>query len=130
MATVPVDRFADAVKDILDEYADNVRENLVEITDKVGKEGAKTLRQNAHANVGGNKYYKQWASITEQPTRVTVTATIHNKKKYQLTHLLEDGHETYNQYGGPYRRTPAHPHIDEVEKVVVEQYETEVVSKL
>lgn len=36
--------------------------------------------------------------------------TVYNDKHWQITHLLEDGHDSWNQYGGPYGEVaPADP---------------------
>ena len=48
------------------------------------------------------------------------TAVVRNKSHYQITHLLEDGHESRNQYGGPYGTVkPAKPehHIERAMEV-------------
>lgn len=46
-------------------------------------------------------------------------AVVKNRHHYQLTHLLEDGHKSKNQYGGPYGHVgPAKPkhHIEQASK--------------
>lgn len=127
---VPAERMAEELKKILNEVADDVYDNLEEITTEFGKKGAKAVRSNAHIAVNGKRYWRHWGYVVEKPTRLSVEATIYNKKEYQLAHLLEHGHETYNQYGGPYRRTPAHPHILEISDELIRDYEKEVMSKL
>lgn len=130
MSKTPIEKLDSAIKRTLEEYADDVFENLEEITEAVGKKGAQAVRENAHIKINGKAYWKRWKSEISHPNRLSVQATIYNQKYYPLAHLLENGHETYNQFGGPYRRTPAHPHILEVGDEVIEMYEREVESKL
>lgn len=130
MSKTPIEKLDAAVQKILEEYQGEIFKNLEEITTDVGKRGAKAVRENAHITVNGKMYWRRWTSEVTHPNRLTVQATIYSQKYYPLAHLLENGHETYNQYGGPYRRTPAHPHINEIGDEVIELYEKEVESKL
>lgn len=130
MRKTPIEKFDIEIKKILDEYGDDIQENLEVITKSVAQKGAKAVRDSSHIEIKGEKYWKQWRSEINKPNRLTVEATIYNSKLYPLAHLLEHGHETYNQFGGPYRRTPAHPHILEVGDDIIDQYEREVESKL
>lgn len=58
-----------------------------------------------------NEYARGWA-IKKKRTSAEMTYRIYNRAKPGLTHLLEHGHDTKNQYGSyPERRTPAHKHI-------------------
>lgn len=50
-------------------------------------------------------------------------------KVYQLTHLLENGHISANQYG-EYGRVPAHPHIKPVEEWASEELPRRVMENL
>lgn len=126
----PIERMDIEIQKILDEYAGELQENLEEVTKAVAQRGAKAVRENAHEKLKGQKYWKRWRHEINKPNRLIVEATIYNQRLYPLAHLLEHGHATYNQYGGPYRRTPAHPHILEVGDDVIEQYEKEVLSKI
>ena len=61
------------------------------------------------------KYTKDWdvAQRDSRAGRITGTESysVHNKKHYQLTHLLQNGHASRN--GG---RVKAYPHIDSAEE--------------
>jgi len=52
--------------------------------------------------------------------------TVYSDKHWQLTHLIEDGHDAYNQYGGPYGYVdPAEPqhHMQKAQEVGTSEIE-------
>jgi hypothetical protein len=73
-----------------------------------GAAAARTsLRGDSPKDTG--EYSRSWAvdSSDEDGEHVAV---VYNRGRGPLTHLLVDGHESYNQYGGPYGRVgPAQP---------------------
>lgn len=124
MAIKPEDMPGEIVK-ILTEYAGAVNVDVQKISERVGKETAKKVRENARsAGFGGSGDYVK--SITSTKTKYT-KATYHGRiiyakdPHYRLTHLLEHGHATVN--GG---RTRAFPHWEEAEIQGVEQFEKEL----
>ena len=130
MAKVKADALSEAVEKILDQYAEDVSGNLEEINKKVAQAGVKELRSASASAVGGSgKYAKGWA-VTVENERLKKTAVIHHKTMPGLPHLLEHGHITKRNGKRVYPDTPAHPHIAEVERNIVENYEREVLSKL
>ena len=130
MAKVKADALSEAVEKILDQYAEDVSGNLEEINKKVAQAGVKELRSASASAVGGSgKYAKGWA-VTVENERLKKTAVIHHKTMPGLPHLLEHGHITKRNGKRVYPDTPAHPHIADVERNIVELYEREVLSKL
>lgn len=134
MAKVTVENLGAEIRSILKDYEGNVQQEIQTITKKIGQKGAAAMRSKAQSTFpNGKKYAKGWR-VTFEHTRLTSKATIHNAQMPGLPHLLENGHSSYNQYGGPYASTKAPvkgvSHIAEVERELTEQYEREVKSKL
>ena len=105
---VTADEFADAMKDILNDYGDKVHEVIEDVEKKVAKESVSDLKEANEGETPWKKYPKSWTSETKKITGGFETR-IYNSKHYRLTHLLEFGHAKVN--GG---RTRAYPHIASV----------------
>lgn len=110
---ITVNEFSSSVQKILQEYGDSVRETLNEIIPETGKEAKKRLKQESPQRTGA--YSRSW-SVQNTKTRLGVTAEVHNKEKYRLTHLLEYGHIAKNG-----RRVGARPHIAKVNEWAVDE---------
>lgn len=126
----PIDKLADAISGILDDYAEEVGDNVDAVVTEMGKKGAQALRQQSKQTFpkGSGEYAKGWKSTTEQ-TRAGTTATIYNDH-YGLPHLLEHGHVTRNGTGRVYPQTPGREHIAPVAEELTATFEKEVLSKL
>ena len=105
---VKPDQLDEAIRAELETYsADisrNVNENLKEVADKT----VETLKKGGSYRERTGKYTPDW-SVTERPGRSALQGeeySVHNRKHYQLTHLLEKGHVTRNG-----KRTRALVHI-------------------
>ena len=129
MAKTPLDKFSAEIAGILEEYADDVQSNLEEITKEVGKKGAKAVQAQAKATVGGKMYASGWTSQVEA-TRIGTTATIYNKARPGLAHLLEHGHVSRNGTGRTFGRVPGHEHIAPVEQELVDEFQKELEKRL
>lgn len=130
-----VDKLNEAISGILEAYGQDVDKNLGRIAEDIGREGVKALRRKSRETFPVKKgrkisgdYAKGWKMDVKRE-RLKTTVTLYNDHP-ALPHLLENGHATKNQTGKSYRRTPAHPHIEPVEKELVEAYEKEVLRKL
>jgi len=126
---ITADQLPAAVEKILNEYLDDVTSNIPEITERIGKEGAKAVRNEAKKKFGTNKkkpykYAKGWRNRTEKQ-RMTTTSYIYNAKVPGLPHLLEHGHA--KRGGG---RVAGKLHIEPVEKILIEKYEREIEHEL
>lgn len=105
------------------EITKNINENLKEVADTT----AETLKKGGTYKERTGKYTPDW-SVT---TRKAISAiqgehySVHNRKHYQLTHLLEKGHVTRTG-----TRTRAFEHIlpaeQEAEELAVEATEKAV----
>lgn len=110
---VKPDQLDEAIRAELETYsADisrNVNENLKEVADKT----VETLKKGGSYRERTGKYTPDW-SVTERPGRSVMQGaeySAHNRKHYQLTHLLEKGHVTRNG-----KRTRAFAHIAPAEQ--------------
>ena len=119
---VTIDNLADAIQGILQDYANDVEDAMEPVLKKSTQTARAELRRNSPKNTGS--YSKGWQYKREK-TRHGVKFTIYNGTKPGLTHLLEHGH--LKRDGS---RTPAHPHIAEIEKKVVDQLPREVMEAL
>ena len=101
---------------ILQNFGAEVDEVFKEVEQGVAKEGAEKLRQTSPKRRGGRgKYARGW---TYKKTKTGFI--IHNKTDYQLTHLLENGHDIVRA-GKKVGHSPAIPHIGPVEEWVNEE---------
>lgn len=86
---------------------------------ETAEEAAKMLRQGGPYEERTGKYTKGWTSGQRTTRASAITGlrgySVYNEKRYQLTHLLENGHQSRN--GG---RTRAFSHIEPVNDRVYE----------
>ena len=102
--------------DIREHITEIAQTNLREAMELAGTEGAEYLKQISPRNPKGaksGKYAKGWRSSTEEAVGRTGEVYIYNKDAWQLTHLLEDGHNVKNRFskGSVIGWSPAIKHI-------------------
>lgn len=125
---VPIDRLTQEVNKVLAEYGDDVQDNLNEITEKITKQGAKTLKAQSRSTFGGTgKYASGWTTQIETG-RVSAQGTIYNKTP-GLPHLLEYGH-ALKRGGRTVGQTSGRAHIKPVEDALIKEFESKVKAKL
>lgn len=123
MAEINVDRLVSEMSDILAGYAESVTESVQKEAEKVAKQAAKELRQTSPARSGN--YAKSWTARKADKTRYGSVNTVHNKKHYRLTHLLEHGH-VGKSGRRVYGTVKAIPHIVKVEQKAIKQFEDSI----
>lgn len=106
------------IKKILSEYSKDIQNEISEEAIRIGKNGANELKHTSPKKSG--KYARSWTSQVEK-TFEGINVTIHNKKAYQLTHLLEHSHLLRNG-------TKSKPisHIYPVEQKSIKEFESKV----
>ena len=91
----------------LEEWNAELDDELRRALAKGGKVAAQRLGTTAPKESG--KYRRNFRHV-EETTEIGHHESRVTNKRQQLTHLLVDGFDSYNQYGGPYRHVgPASP---------------------
>lgn len=111
--------FSEQMKEILDEYALKLNTDIEEVTKSTAADTVKDLKSSSPKKSG--KYGKSWSRKQDSNVYLNKNYIIHNKKHYQLTHLLEFGHATVN--GG---RVEAKPHIKQAEERGIRNFESKL----
>lgn len=102
------------MKECVDDNVSAVAENA----EAAGKRAAKLLKQKSKVRTGA--YKKGWkADVTTDETGTE--CTVHNKR-YQITHLLENGHAIKNQFGDYPGEVPGDGVIREVADQVAREF--------
>ena len=90
----------------IEDWQQEVNGNLEDAADTTIKESKKIIQELSKSTVtrrkGGAKHYRSMFT-TRKPKKLKRVLW---NKKYPLSHLLEDGHYVYNQFGGPYNINP------------------------
>lgn len=114
------------VNKILQEYADDVDQVVLKAEEDVAKEAVKKLKSTspkARYN-GGHRHYADDWKIDNRNKKMYAHIIIHNKQ-YQLTHLLEKGHDIVRG-GKVVGHASAQPHIKAVEEWVKDEVEKRI----
>ena len=115
MAVIKVDDLAGEIVLAIQAYTEDVSEAIDQVARDTAKDMAKDLRETSPKDTG--EYAQGWAARKEGPGRYVV----YNKKKPQLTHLLEHGHA--KRGGG---RVEGRPHIKPAADRYVPEFEKKV----
>lgn len=114
------------INDILNDYSDDIQVGISEIAQRIAKEDSNKLKHTTNTyQVRSGKYNKGWTVKTTKGQN-TISCIVHNKDNYQLTHLLEKGHDIVDRHGNKKGHAKAFPHIAPVEEYSNKQFELEV----
>lgn len=116
---IKVDDLANAVMEGLLEYADLAADDMKSAVKKAGKSARDDIENNAPKNTG--RYAKSWKTKITKETSDSIEVTIYSPGRYQIAHLLENGHA--KRGGG---RVKAIPHIKPAEEKAIKTLEDEV----
>jgi hypothetical protein len=140
IAKVKVEKFAEAVSKILQEYGNNVTEGTKRAVLAVAKIAKAETKAGSPRKSGGygtriknrkpGHYRQGWAVREDVLDRFRTDAIVHNRTDYQLTHLLERGHNVTRSKGGPVLgRTNARPHVEPAREHAIKNLQ-EAVKKI
>lgn len=104
------------INQILQEYADEVERDILKVEEDVTKEAVKKLKQTspkADRN-GGHRHYADDWTVDNESKKKYARFVIKNKQ-YQLTHLLENGHDVVS-HGKKSGHVNGQKHIKPVEE--------------
>ncbi len=93
---VSIEQMAEAVMDGLIEYAGLATDVMKDCVTKAGNTVKSEVKANAPVRTG--QYKKGWAVKKQKETANSLELVVHNKKRYQLTHLLEKGYAKLKWY--------------------------------
>lgn len=121
---------ADKITDInaiLNEFRDVEVEAMQDALITAGNEAVKELKSTSPKRSG--KYAKDWAVKKVAKKNGAIEVTVYNKKHYQLTHLLENGHALVRG-GRKIGFVKPFPHIKKAEENAINKVESELKVKL
>ena len=108
------------MKELLDTFDHHVQEVVEDAAKESAKECVQKLKATSPKRPGGGSYARSWTSKKLAKGWVVYT------KEYQLTHLLENGHVSANQYGEYGVRFNGIKHIAPVEEEGIEGFELRI----
>lgn len=115
-STVKPEDLGNAIQGAITDYIENVRADLDVNLKGVAQKATRELKKGGSYKEKTGDYTKGWTVTTTQGENIGGTHdvfVVNNRRKAQLTHLLEHGHVSRN--GG---RVKAYPHIAQVDQQV------------
>lgn len=116
------EQLADTIKKALDDLAEDTTDTVKKVVQAAADTAVKDLKATSPKRTG--KYAKSWTQKKIKDTSSGKEIIVH-ARKYQLTHLLENGHA--KRGGG---RVAARVHIKPVEEKVSEKLELDIKRKI
>ena len=116
------EQLADTIKKELDDLAENTTDTVKKAVQEAADTAVKDLKGTSPKRTG--KYAKSWTQKKVKDTSSGKEIIVH-ARRYQLTHLLENGHA---KRGGD--RVAARVHIKPVEEKVSKKLESDIKQKI
>lgn len=111
---VKPDGMAEAIMEELNKFSKATATDLKKAINEAGKTAKKEIEKNAPKSTG--RYKRSWRVKKMKETADSLEITVHSKDRYQIAHLLENGHAKRN--GG---RVMGQPHIKGAEETAEKQ---------
>lgn len=117
VVNVKPEQLDEAIREQLETYSEEIRQNLNKNLKEVADKTAETLKKGGSYQERTGKYTPDWSVTARKATSAArgEQYSVHNRKHYQLTHLLEKGHVTRSG-----SRTRAFQHILPAEQAAQE----------
>ena len=112
--TVRPDGMAEAIMEELNKFSKATATELKKAINEAGKTAKKEIEKNAPKRTG--RYKRSWRVKKMKETADSLEITVHSKDRYQIAHLLENGHAKRN--GG---RVMGTPHIKDAQETAEKQ---------
>ena len=112
---------------ILTNYSKEVIQETNQAFDSVSKEAVQKLKNTSPKKTG--KYARSWKKTVEKGGAFKTNSVVVHNTRYQLTHLLENGHIIRNAKG-TYGRTQPIKHIAPVEEWAADELPNLIKRKL
>ena len=109
--SIKPDQLVSVIMGTLSDYEDEISEGVKKDIEKAGKEALKEVKARSPQKTGWYKKGWRMGKRRNGTSSKSSGVVIYNKTDYQLTHLLEHGHQKAN--GG---RVEGKPHIRPAEK--------------
>ena len=109
MTGIDIDELSKEVMKGLQEYSELADSEMKKAVRKTATSVKKEISANAPERTG--KYAKSWTAKKTKENSHTLEMTVHSKDRYQIAHLLENGHA--KRGGG---RVSGRPHIAPAEE--------------
>ena len=121
--TVSIDGMAEAINEGLQEYAKLASSEVKRAVRKSAKTVKEEIEAGAPSRTG--RYKSSWVATKQEESSQSLQMVVHSKDRYQLSHLLENGHVKRN--GG---RVPGIKHIQKNEQEAIEEFESRVERRI
>lgn len=125
---VSLDNLDEEIKKELENFNVEVVRATNESIKEAAREATRTLKKGGPYKNRTGKYARDWTTGQREKNKSVIEVqgyTVYNKKNYQLTHLLEHGHQSRN--GG---RVKEFAHIAPVNEQIGEKIVSKIESKL
>ena len=109
---IDIDDLASEVMQCLNEYSEDVDKKMKKVVRKTATSVKQELNVTSPKDSG--EYAESWKSSITQEKNQAIHITVH-AKKYQIAHLLENGH-AIRRGGRSYGKVTAKPHIKKAEE--------------
>lgn len=121
MKKCSIDEMGNLIQKEFEEYVELTADEVKTICKEVAEDVCEKIKETAPVDTGA--YKKSWEITQTSNTSMGTVYTVH-ARKYQLTHLLENGHA--KRGGG---RTKAQPHISKGETLAIQELKQKAGAK-